>query len=177
MWVHVTRYKWRDTLLSAIGARESSGRYHRKGMAPALYFAQSPIIALAEVGLLVGAGNGFRSYPQPPQIIVNTEITIPKGILDLTIEGNRAALSTQLQELTGSWIIEENCATQRLGQVAYDTGRIVAIKFPSRTTEERIEPNLVVFIDRLNAHDGASLVPYDPEKELPEPNQRDLRGE
>jgi RES domain-containing protein len=166
-WVHVSLYKWRDTLLTATGATETDGRFHLKNEAPALYFAQSPIVALAEVGLLARAQHELKSAARPPQIILNTDITIPQGILDLTVEANRVTLGTELQELTGSWMLERPCATQRLGNLAYISNRVVAIKYPSKTIENHVEANLVVFIDRLAGHAGCSLAPHDPDSDLP----------
>jgi len=165
-WTNVSLYKWRKTLLSAAGSAVSDGRYHRAGKAPALYFAKSPIVALAEVGSLAAVGGKYMMAPRAPQIITCVHVEIPIGILDLTDPSNHGALGTSMQELTGSWLLDVDPPTIRLGQVTYSLG-IPAIKFPSKFGEKDIEPNLVVFIDHLQEHSGAKLDPHDPESDLP----------
>jgi RES domain-containing protein len=165
LWVNVSPYKWRHSLLTAAGASISSGRYHIAGKAPALYFAKSPVVALTEVGVLAQTPDGLAPNGRPPQILISVHITIPLHILDLTHEGTRHLLGTELQELTGSWLLDPVPATQRLGQLAHDSKRIVAIRYPSRVGTG-VEPNLVVFIDRLKQHAGCKLEPYDPNGDL-----------
>jgi hypothetical protein len=66
-WTHVSKYRHADSLLSGEGARHSSGRFHQRNEFPALYFAQSPVTALLEVGMLLGISGDFvvrRSEPQ-----------------------------------------------------------------------------------------------------------------
>lgn len=99
-------------------------------------------------------------------MLISANITIPTGILDLMDPARRRQLRTNLQELTGLWVLEPYPATQRLGQAAYDSNRIVAIRYPSSLGEE-LEPNLVVFVDRLLAHQGARLEAHDPNSDLP----------
>lgn len=166
-WVNISLYQWRSTLLTAAGSKISGGRFHRKGKAPALYFAKSPVVALLEVGALAKAQDGaLVPISRPPQMLVSANITIPAGILDLIDSARRRELKTNLQELTGLWVLEPYPATQRLGQAAYDSNRIVAIRYPS-SLGEQLEPNLVVFVDRLLAHRGARLEAHDPNGDLP----------
>lgn len=132
-----------------------------------MYFAKSPLIALLEVGALAKAQDGtLLPVSRPPQLLITAEITIPLGILDLMDPARRRELKTNLQELTGLWVLEEPAATQRLGQRAYESGRIAAIRYPSSLGRDP-EPNLVVFVDRLQAHSGASLKAHDPNGDLP----------
>jgi RES domain-containing protein len=145
----------------------SAGRFHRRGKAPALYFAKSPVVALLEVGALAKAQDGaLVTVSRPPQMLVSANITIPAGILDLMDPARRRELKTNLQELTGLWILEPYPSTQRLGQSAYDSDRIVAIRYPS-SLGQQLEPNLVVFVDKLVAHPGARLEANDPNGDLP----------
>jgi len=167
-WVHVSKYRYVDSLLSAEGAQHSPGRYHRQGEIPALYFAQSPITALLEVGMLFGGPSEFVVRRGEPHLLVVVELEIPSAVLDMTDEANHKLFKTEYQELTGEWLMSDNPATQRLGKAAYDSKRVVAIRYPSaKWRGEELEPNLVVFRDRLCELRGAVMRAYDPQRDLP----------
>lgn len=165
--MHVTAYKWRKSLLSAKGAEISAGRFHRAGGAPALYFAESPLTALLEVGALSATvDGGYHPYRRPPQILVSVSLAIPRGVLDLTEPGVLAKLGTTDMEISGNWITSRDPVTQTLGQIAYECG-IVAIKFRSaRPTDRLTHSNLVVFRDRLLNTSGCELKAHDPDRDL-----------
>lgn len=167
-WAHVSKYVYAGSLLSAEGAKYAPGRFHRKGEAPALYFARSPLIALLEVGMLLGADGEYLVRRSEPQMLVMVDIDIPNAVLDLTRADNVDLFGTGYQELTGSWMYDPNPATQRLGKAAYESGKVAAILYPSATWSGReSEPNLVVFRDRLEALPGAVMHPVDPGNHLP----------
>jgi RES domain-containing protein len=171
-FAHIARYEHRDDLLSAAGARFAPGRYHLQGGAPALYFAESPVTALVEVEQLLGSEGAMVLNKRPPMILVNVDLSIPPGtVLDLTNEdGLCELLGTSLQELTGSWLLEDDPPTQRLGQAAYDSNKVVGIRYPSgKWRGTSLQRNIVVFRDRLNRYvqRGALLRPFDPDSVLP----------
>jgi RES domain-containing protein len=171
-FAHIARYEHRDDLLSAAGSRLAPGRYHIEGGAPALYFAESPVTALVEVEQLLGSEGALVLNRRPPMLLVNVDVTVPAGtVLDLTSgESVCDALGTSFQELTGSWLLEEDPPTQRLGQAAYDSNKIVAIRYPSgKWRGATLQRNVVVFRDRLNRYvqRGATLRPFDPDSVLP----------
>ena len=171
-FAHIARYEHRDDLLSAAGSRFSPGRYHLEGGAPALYFAESPVTALVEIEQLLGSEGAMILNRRPPMILVNVDITIPpRNVLDLTTgEEVLETLGTSLQELTGSWLLEDDPPTQRLGQAAYDSEKVVAIRYPSgKWRGATLQRNVVVFRDRLVrfSQRGALLAPFDPNAVLP----------
>ena len=90
-------------------------------------------------------------------------------VLDLTgNEKNLELLGTTYQDLTGSWMYDDDPPTQRLGRAAYDSAKIVAIRYPSgKWRGETLQRNLVVFRNRLTAKRDALLQPYDPDYVLP----------
>jgi RES domain-containing protein len=163
-WTHVTRYRYHESMLSAIGAKHLNGRFHVQGTVPALYFAESPLTALLEVEALFGSSGEFVVNRSFPHVLVSVELVIPRGVLDLTAPENLALFQTSMQELTGSWFYDDAPATQRMGRIAYEKGRIVAIKYPSaRWRGQFVQPNMVVFRDRLAATPGCKMVVYDPD--------------
>lgn len=168
-FAHIARYEYHAALLSAGGAQVAPGRFHAQGGAPALYFAESPVTALVEVEALLGSEPSLTMNKRPPLVLVNVRVVIPNGVLDLTEdESNRELLGTTYQELTGSWIYDDDPPTQRLGRAAYDSNKIVAIRYPSgKWRGETLQRNLVVFRNRLTAKRGALLQPYDPDSTLP----------
>jgi RES domain-containing protein len=167
-WTHVSKYRYAASLLSAEGAKHSPGRFHRPGESPALYFAKSPVVALLEVGMLLGDQTEFVVRRGEPHMLVIVEVEIPCAVLDMTHEDNYQLFETAPQELTGEWLLDDDPATQRLGKAAYDSGRVAAIKYPSaRLRDRHMESNLVVFRDRLAALRGAVMRAYDPDHTLP----------
>ncbi len=167
-WTHISRYRYHESMLSGIGARHFDGRFHVQGVAPALYFAESPLTALLEVEALFGTSADFVVNRRHPLVLVNVELVIPRAVLDLTSVENLALFETSMQELTGSWYYDAAPATQRMGRIAYENGRIVAIRYPSaKWRGQLIQPNMVVFRDRLAEMPGCKMVVYDPDGDLP----------
>ncbi|HEY6236231.1 MAG TPA: RES family NAD+ phosphorylase [Candidatus Elarobacter sp.] len=167
-WTHVSKFRYADSLLSGEGAKLSSGRFHQKADYPALYFAQSPVTALFEVGMLLGTQCDFVVRRSEPHMLVIVDLAIPSAVLDMTHEDNHLLFETGHQELTGEWLLDAAPATQRLGKAAYESGRVVAIRYPSaRRRGSQVEPNLIVFRDRLCALRGAVMRAYDPKNDLP----------
>lgn len=93
-------------------------------------------------------------------------------VLDLTDPGVQKRLGTSLAELTGDWRYSQALhlrgeaplpPTQLLGKVAYDSGRITAMKFHSA---KRVGEGwgFVVFSDRLSKGRASYLEVYDPGK-------------
>jgi hypothetical protein len=84
--------------------------------------------------------------------------------LDLTDASTLTALGTTAQEMTGTWAAAAQPPTQLLGGLAYDSGRIVGIKYASAKHPGGI--NLVVFSDRIRRAAGNHLEVYDPHGNL-----------
>ena len=168
LYSHVAQYRYASSLLSGDGFLFSPGRFHRQNGARALYFAESPLTALLEVDALFGEPDDFVVSKRRPLILLSVELVIPNGILDMTTRANQKRFGTENQELTGSWLLDPDPATQRLGHAAYECGAVIAIRYPSAKWKgRRIQPNLVVFRDRLAAAAGCKMIPYDPDGDLP----------
>jgi hypothetical protein len=75
-----------------------------------------------------------------------------------------AALGTTEQEMTGSWVKTVRPPTQSLARIAYDSARIVGIKY--RSAKHPSGFNLVVFPDRISVSPGNYLEVYDPHGKL-----------
>jgi hypothetical protein len=92
-----------------------------------------------------------------PPLVLLTVNGILTDILDVTDAGVQVALGTNLQELTGDWLTEQEDylagkapmpPTQVLGQAAFDVGTICGIKFKSsKSVPDGI--GILVYTDRL----------------------------
>jgi len=127
-------------------ARVNGARFTPRQGFDSIHLAWDAVTAFAEVQAVILLSND-RLQPRTPPWVVMTINGVLSGILDLTDPRIRAPLGTTEQELTGSWEIEAEPPTQRIGRVAFESGRIVGIKYPS--AKDRDGDNLVVFSDRL----------------------------
>ena len=168
---HIAQYRYRKSLLSVKGAKAFPGRYHRKGGAPALYFADTPLTAIYEVDRAVDLGGIQLAGLANPGILITVNFEL-SDVLDLTDPAIVNLLGTSHQELTGSWLTFDPAPTQLLGEAAHECGRIVAIKAPSAANRKGGNAtNLVVFRDRLDRqrhrmliHDPQNWLGYSPKK-------------
>jgi hypothetical protein len=96
-------------------------------------------------------------------VIISVDGMLNHNVLDLTDAATQAALGTTDQEMTGSWVSTTHPPTQLLARLAYDSGRIVGIKYRSAKRPGGL--NLVVFPDRI-ASSGSFLETYDPHGNL-----------
>jgi RES domain-containing protein len=161
---HIVQYKYRHSLLSVRGARLSPGRYHKKGGAPALYFADTPLTALYEVDRAIDLGGIEIAGLAAPGIIVSVQFEL-SDVLDVTDPAVVQLLGTSRQELTGSWMYQDPAPTQMLGEAAHDSTRIVAIRAPSAARGGEDANNLVVFHDRVDPHRHRMVI-HDPHRWL-----------
>jgi RES domain-containing protein len=158
---HIAQYRYRKTLLSTRGAKAFPGRYHKKGGAPALYFADTPLTAIYEVDRAVDLGGIQLAGLANPGILITVSFEL-SDVLDLTDPAIVSLLGTSNQELTGSWLNVDPAPTQILGEVAHACGRIIAIKAPSAANRNRGNAtNLVVFRDRLDRRRHKMMI-HDP---------------
>ncbi|CAN5796649.1 hypothetical protein BH24DEI2_BH24DEI2_03160 [soil metagenome] len=144
--------RYAATALSSIGSLRTGGRYNPRGAFEVLYLADSPVTALQEVEALVRTRAGLFPVKGPPRILLSVEATL-FNTLDLTDPETQASLETNLQELTGDWVVagsgETRAATQRLGEACYHLKLLEALKVPSARNPRAF--NLAVFPDRLGA--------------------------
>lgn len=148
------------TALSSIGSFRRGGRYNPKEIFEALYLADTPITALQEINLIKVTDEAILSAKGSPRLLLSVEVTL-SAVLDLTIPEMHNTLSTNLQELTGSWLVMNATGhlapTQALGAAVHDRKTIEALRVPS--AQDPRAKNLVIFPDRLRQ--GSQVRVYD----------------
>jgi RES domain-containing protein len=135
-----------------------------KGGFDSIYLAWDSMTALAEVQAIAFLSSGPLQARTPSWVMMNVDGMV-SGVLDLTDSVTRTTLGTNEQEITGSWQTAQLPPTQLLAQVAFDSGKIVGIKYPS-TKNTGGGVNLVVFPDRLPLNSTDYLEVYDPHGSL-----------
>ena len=134
-----------------------------------LYLASDPLTALMETQavFLTTRGELLPANLQPWTLLgVDGVLT---DVLDVGEPAIQEALGTSLAELTGDWLISQSAAgrspTQALGQTAFDSGRIVAIRYASaRNTAKGFD--VAVFAERLAPGGASYLRVVDPHRHL-----------
>ena len=144
-------------------AKLVGARFTPKGGCDSIYLAYDPITAFIEVSALVLLPGGPVPVRSAPWVIVSVDGML-NNLLDLTDASTLAVLGTTAQEITGTWVTAANPPTQLLGQLAYDSGRIVGIKYLSAKHPGGL--NLVVFPGRISIAAGNFLEVYDPHGNL-----------
>ncbi len=131
------------------GASKIHGaRFSPQGGFDSIYLAWDSITALAEVQSLVFLAGGPFQPITPPWVLMSVDGVVSQ-VLDLTDKKTLATLGTNEQEISGPWEKISFPPTQMLAQVAYDSGDIVGIKYPSAKNRGGGDANLIVFPDRL----------------------------
>jgi hypothetical protein len=72
---------------------------------PILYLAEDHLVALFEVGALLGSpypGGNYVPNPRQSWVILNVQVTL-EAVADLTDPAEQYRLGTTAQELTGDW--------------------------------------------------------------------------
>ena len=152
------------------GPVSTGARFNPKGSFAGIYLASDPITALKEVEAIL---NRTDLPPFTVQTLPWTVFAV-KGvlekILDLTDPQVQARLGTSFSELTGQWRVPQARylrgegpfpPTQLLGQLAYETGSILGMKYDSaKNSDEGF--NVVVFSDRLTLSRSSFFEVHDP---------------
>ncbi len=147
------------------GASKIHGaRFTPKSGFESIYLAWDSVTALAEVQSLAFLAGSLFQPLAPPWVLMSVK-GIVSGVLDLTDPATLNALGTNEQEISGAWLTSAHPPTQLLAQVAYDSGIVVGIKYPSaRNVGGGV--NLVVFPDRLPLAATDFLEVFDPHGNL-----------
>jgi RES domain-containing protein len=145
-------------------SRIHGARFTPKGGFDCIYLAWTSITALAEVQALAFLAGGIFLPLTPPWVLMSVD-GVASCVLDLTDKATLAALGTNEQEIAGPWQTSRSPPTQMLAQVAFDSGRIVGIEYPSAKNLGG-GVNLVVFPDRLSLAPTDYLDVYDPHGHL-----------
>jgi RES domain-containing protein len=147
--------KYRQTPLSAVGSIRVGGRYNPKGVFEALYLAESPEIALGEVGFSRSSGGKFETQPLAPYLILSVQVQLQQVI---RLEDWLADLEINLEDLLAPWRHLQNEGklplTQTIGTAALNVG-LEGLIVPSRLLGEA--RNLVVFPSNLQAESSIEV--------------------
>lgn len=158
----LTGLKYLATPLSSRGSLTTGGRYNKKGLFSALYLADTPATAVAEVQMLKITDKQLVGVRGPPKVLVSVDYSL-QTVLDLCSPEVQEAIDTNLQELNEDWLLRQKgglpIPTQNLGEVIYQVGHIEAMRVPSARLPGT--SNLVVFPERMQI--GSSLRLFDPE--------------
>ncbi len=158
----LTSVKYMTSPLSSAGAIKTGGRYNKKGKFAALYLADTPATALAEVQMLRLTDHRLVGVKGPPKVLISVDYAL-QAVLNLSHHEVQSALGTGLEELQAEWVLKQQqgqpIPTQNLGEAAHELESIEAMWVPSARLAGSL--NLVVFPDRLKT--GSSLTLYDPD--------------
>jgi RES domain-containing protein len=139
--------KYRQTPLSAVGSIRVGGRYNPKGVFEALYLAESPEVALGEVGFSRSSGGKFETQPLAPYLLLSVQVQLQQVI---RLEDWLADLEINLENLLAPWRHLQNEGklplTQAIGTAALNVG-LEGLIVPSRLRGDA--HNLVVFPSNL----------------------------
>ena len=152
------------------GPIRTGARFNPRGTFGSVYLASDPTTALDEVGAILERPElAPMTIRTPPWTVFAVEGFLEQ-VLDLTALGIQSRLGTSLAELTGDWRFSQALhrreegplpPTQLLGQLAYESGRIIAMKYHSAKNTGR-GYGYVVFSERLRALRASFLDVYDP---------------
>lgn len=144
-------------------SRLAGGRFTPRGGFDSIYLAGDPVTAFIEVSALILLPGGPVPVRSAPWVVVSVAGWLDQW-LDLTAAATLAALGSNEQEVTGTWVKLAHPPTQVLGQAPYDSGRITGLKYRSARHPGGI--NLAVFPDRLARAKNRFLEVYDPPGKL-----------
>lgn len=137
---------------------------------PVLYLSPDPFTALLEVRSLLGHPRSDRIMPVSGAWPIVVPITVHLArIVDFRTPGERAIISTTVQELTGDWVDYDNrvaaspeiasnppAPTQKLGEALYRHTSCQGFLTPS--AKNPVRPNLVIFPDRVSIDQRALTI-------------------
>jgi RES domain len=122
-----------------------------------LYLADTPTVALYEVGALFGPPDRPVANPhQTKWVVIDIDVRL-HSVADLTDLTQIKRLGTSAQELTGDWRAlypRDDAPTQRLGSALFSTGKIEG--FFAISAAMPYCKNLIVFPQKLQ--EGGELV-------------------
>jgi RES domain len=122
-----------------------------------LYLAEDELTPILEIAGVLRPPNSPIPLFFDPQVLMTVDGVLT-DIIDVTDGQVQNALGTNLQELTGIWVVAQASylagqgampPTQVLGQSAFDVGGIVGLRYPSSKSTSAAAA-VVVFSDRLS---------------------------
>lgn len=163
-WFRAIQPQFWSTLFQTSHTASVPSRFNLgSGQFEVFYLAENHLVALMEVGALVGSANLGSLLPSPHRSwsILNVNVRLSR-VVDLTRAGERRKLGTTVQELTGDWRgyairhqikqrpgVALAAPTQRLGEALYQLGNVEGfLTFSAKQSFSRV---LVVFPQRVIA--------------------------
>lgn len=163
VWYRAIKPQFWGTLLHTAHTRTSSSRFNPgTGLFELFYLAENHLVAMMEVGALVGQATpgGLFASPHHAWSVINVSVRL-RSVLDLTRASQRAKLRVTAQELTGDWRaypIRHQLAgrttpapippTQRLGSAVHQQPGVEAIL--TYSAKQPYSSILVVFPQKLS---------------------------
>jgi RES domain-containing protein len=151
--------------VDSVPGRERGGRYNPAGGPRTTYIAESPETALSE-GVRPFLGSGVAPALPRPLVMLTIQGQLQRA-LDLLDPRTQASVGTDAPELVAPFLLDAlrgETATQRLGRLAYLSGRFQAIRGPS--AQRAGGHTIAVFSERVTA--PSRLEVYDPDGILTE---------
>ena len=111
VWFRAINPRFAATALSAAHTRHVRSRFGAGHLLPALhrfemlYFAETPVVAMFEVGAMIGSAlrpGASMPHPAATFLVLNVSVQLSNWI-DLTRTVNRQQVATTFEELTGDW--------------------------------------------------------------------------
>lgn len=147
---------------TALHTSSTTSRFNPGGTFPLLYLSESHLVALLEVGALLGSplhAGGLIPSPRHSYTVLNLTVSLAR-VADLTSQTSQTELETNPQELTGDWIgyqirslftsvraVPGPAPTQKLGNEINTLADIEA--FCTLSAKAPDQMNLVVYPDKL----------------------------
>ncbi len=120
-----------------------------------LYLGENHQVAIYEVGALLGDPDDPISNPKGSWVLMSIQITLHQ-IADLSKLDQQKLISTNRQELTGSWINSlGSVPTHELGVALHARAGLEGFIYPSAKANSR---NLAIFMDKLDKRSSISFL-------------------
>jgi hypothetical protein len=157
-WFRALSLRHWNTRLSTTHSKIYSSRFSDASAAvPSygmLYLGENHQVAIYEVGALLGDPNDPISNPRGSWALMSIQVTL-HHIADISIPAQQKIISTNHQELTGSWINSPRpVPTHQLGAALHAVPDLEGFLYPSAKSESR---NLAVFMDKLKKRSSISF--------------------
>jgi RES domain-containing protein len=162
----IVPYKYRDSLLSSVGARINGGRYNPPNEFGILYTCDSQMTANLEVNaLFVDQAGRLVGAPRNPDLMLTLSCELLR-VMDLRCTTTQQAFGTTVNELISNIPSRhihnpkrELTPTQMLGRACYKAGTVSAIIAPSAANADGF--CLDIFPDRLVTGESLSILDSD----------------
>jgi hypothetical protein len=157
-WFRALSLRHWDTRLSTAHSQTHSSRFSEaSAAAPSyriLYLGENHQVAIYEVGALVGDPNDPISNPRGSWALMSIQVIL-HYIADISDPAQQKIISTNHQELTGSWINSPSpVPTHQLGAELHKVPDLEGFLYPSAKSKSR---NLAIFMEKLGNRSSISF--------------------